>query len=71
VSVRSPRAVRLRAVTVRVSGRPARRRHGDRRRVRVDLRGRPAGRVVVRIEARARDGRRFAERRAYRTCARR
>ena len=43
---------------------------GARRRIRIDFRGRPKGRVVVRIVARARGGRRYEERREYRLCVR-
>lgn len=67
-TVRVPRRVRLRSVVVRVSGAKTQRLRGNRRRVRIDLRGRPRTRVLVRIEARARGGRRYSERRAYHTC---
>ncbi len=63
-----PKRARLRSVTVRVSGKRTRRLSG-RRRVRVDLRGAPAGRVTVRIVARTKGGRRYVDRRSYRTCA--
>jgi endoglycosylceramidase len=69
VRLRVPREVRLRSVVVRVGSARPRRLRGDRRRVTIDLRGRPRARVVVRLDARARDGRRFSERRVYRTCA--
>ncbi|HEX8101834.1 MAG TPA: cellulase family glycosylhydrolase [Solirubrobacteraceae bacterium] len=62
------RRVKLRRITVRVNGKRVRRLRGDRRRVRVDFRGRPKGRVVVRIVAQARGGRRYEERREYRLC---
>lgn len=63
-----PAGTRLRTVVVRVGRGRARTLRGDRRRVRIDLRGRRAGRVVVTLALRARGGRRFAERRVYRTC---
>jgi endoglycosylceramidase len=57
----------LRSVRVRIGdGRAVR--APARRRVRIDLRGRPAGTVVVRIEAVTRAGRRLSEQRTYRTC---
>ena len=55
---------RARTVTVRVSGRPARRVRVRGRRVRVDLRRVPQGRYVVRVTA----GKRTLDRRVYRTC---
>lgn len=69
--IRTPRGFRLRGARVRVSGVRPRRVRVRGRRVVLDLRGSAAGRVVVRIDARSRGGRRYAERRAFRTCARR
>lgn len=71
IRLRVPKAARLRRVTVRVGTGRARTLRGNRRSVRVDLRSRAAQRVTVRLTAVARDGRRFSERRRYRTCARR
>ena len=69
ITLRTPRGFRLRRARVRVSGVKPRRVRIRGRRVVVDLRGSAAGRLVVRIDARSRGGRRFSERRAYRTCA--
>jgi endoglycosylceramidase len=63
------RARDLRRVRVRAIGARAVRIRG--RRVTVDLRGTPRTRVTVVVTARRRDGRPYAERRVYRTCARR
>jgi len=57
---------RARSVRVWVGGRRVRVSHGV---ARVDLRGRPAGTVAVRIRSVTRDGRVRVERRRYRTCA--
>lgn len=73
VNLRVPRRVALRSVRIRAQNATVRRRRrrGVLRRFVVDARGRPPGRVVVTITAIARDGRRFSERRIYRTCAKR
>jgi hypothetical protein len=71
VTLRLPRGARVRRATVRVGAGPARRVSVRDGRVAVSLRGRPAGRVVVRLRATLRDGRVASERRTYRTCTRR
>jgi endoglycosylceramidase len=68
IRLRVPARTRLRSVVVRVPGQRPVRLRGNRRTVRVDLRGRPPERVVVRIDARTTSGRALSERRAYRTC---
>jgi len=68
VTVRGVRRAKLRRVTVRLGDGRARRVRA-RRRVRVDLRGRPKGTVVVRLVAVTRAGRRSEDRRVYRLCA--
>lgn len=70
IRLRQPPGDRLRRGRVTVGGRrvPVRRRRGRLVAV-VDLRGRRAGRVVVRVVGRTRSGRPLRERRVYRTCA--
>jgi hypothetical protein len=60
--------IHIRKVIVRVDGHRVAVRSRARR-VRIDLRGRPAGQVTVTIELRLRDGRRVLQTRRYRTCA--
>jgi hypothetical protein len=62
------RRARVRSLTVSVSGQRTRRLRGNRRVVRVDLRGAPRGTVAVRIVVRTKKGRRYVDRRTYRTC---
>jgi hypothetical protein len=71
IRVRAPRGQRLRSARVSVAGRRTRVLRGKRLRAVVDLRGLPAGRVVVRIRAVTTRGRRITATRTYRTCARR
>jgi hypothetical protein len=71
VNVRVPKRIRLRTVGVRATNATIRRNSRTQRRFVVDARGRPRVRVVVSITAIARDGTRYSERRAYRTCVRR
>jgi hypothetical protein len=72
IRLRAPRGVRLRSARVYVDGKRVRvfSRNG-RLRARVDLRGKPKGRFVVRIVARASSGRVLRSRRVYRTCIKR
>jgi endoglycosylceramidase len=70
INIRVPRRVRLRDVRIRARNATIRRGRSTRRFV-VDARGRPRTRVVVSITAVARDGTRYSERRAYRTCMKR
>ena len=68
VTLRGVRRAKLRRVSVRIGdGRD--RRVRPRRKVRVDLRGRPKGTVVVRLTAVTRSGKRYEDRRVYRLCA--
>jgi dienelactone hydrolase len=72
VRLRAPKGDRVVRASVRVgSGRPRISRGRSITRVRVDLRGRRAGRVTVRISVRTRSGRTFTVVRRYRTCVRR
>ena len=64
---RVPKRAKLRSVIVSVTGKKTVRLKG-RRRVRVDLRGARAGRVTVRLVARTAGGKRYVDRRNYRTC---
>lgn len=69
IRLRAPRGEKLRSARVLVSGRRVRvMRRGGRLRARVDLRGRPQGRVRVKIVARTRSGRTVKRTRRYRTC---
>ncbi|HEX8105613.1 MAG TPA: glycoside hydrolase family 3 C-terminal domain-containing protein [Solirubrobacteraceae bacterium] len=71
IRLREPRGgrERLRSARVTVDGRRVRvRRRGGRLVARVDLRGKPRKRVVVRVVARTTQGRRLRETRRYRTC---
>jgi hypothetical protein len=68
IRLRVPPASTLRSVRVRVGGHRVPVRRGSRLTAIVDLRGRPAGRVVVEITAVTRAGRRIAGTRAYLTC---
>lgn len=68
VRLRVPRGTEVRTVRVAVAGRPARTLRGQRRTVRVDLRGLPAGRRAVRITIRPTNGRRLVQRHAFATC---
>lgn len=65
---RVPRRARVRSLTVSVTGQRTRRLRGNRRVVRLDLRGAPRGTVRVRIVARTTRGRRYVDRRTYRLC---
>src|SRR4051812_43146822 len=58
----------LASARVYVNGRRVRTLHGRRLRARVDLRGLPRGRFVVRVVGRTRGGRALARQRTYRTC---
>lgn len=68
IRLRVPARARLRSVTVQVGGKPVKVRVGKRLTAVVDLRGRPASRVVTRIVAVTKAGRRIAGLRAYQTC---
>ncbi len=68
IRLRVPPASTLRSVRVRVGGLRVPVHRGSRLTAIVDLRGRPAGRVVVEITATTRRGRRIAGTRAYLTC---
>jgi endoglycosylceramidase len=68
INLRVPRRVRLRSVRTRAQNATIRRSGRDLRRIVVDARNRPRVRVVVQVTAIARDGTRYSERRAYRTC---
>jgi uncharacterized repeat protein (TIGR01451 family) len=68
IRLRLPKAATLTAVSVNVAGRPVRVRVGRRLTAVVDLRTRPAGRIVVRIGAVTRGGRHIVGTRAYETC---
>jgi hypothetical protein len=71
IRLRAPRGQRLRSARVRVGGKRARVfRRGGRLRAIIDLRGRPAGKVRVRVRALTTRGRRVTETRTYRTCTR-
>jgi hypothetical protein len=60
----------MRRARVTLNGRRvAVRRRGGRLRARIDLRGLPRGRTVVRIVGRTKSGRRVRQRRVYRPCA--
>jgi hypothetical protein len=71
ITIRRPRGMRVRSISVRLDGRPAPFRRGRRIRALVDLRGRGPGTAVVRIRL---DGTRRGQRarsvqtRAFRTC---
>lgn len=69
IRLRAPRGQKLRRARVYVDGKRVRvvRRRGRLRAI-VDLRGKPAGRFVVRIVARTRSGRTLHSKRVYRTC---
>ncbi|CAA9475065.1 MAG: hypothetical protein AVDCRST_MAG30-398, partial [uncultured Solirubrobacteraceae bacterium] len=71
IRLRRPRGGgRIAGVRVTVAGKRVRvGRRGGRLVVRVDLRDRPAGRVTVRAVGRTTKGRRYVDRRTYRTCA--
>jgi endoglycosylceramidase len=71
LNLRVPRRVKLRRVIARAQNASIRRARGNPRRIVVDARNRTRARVVVTITAIARNGTRYTERRAYRTCARR
>jgi uncharacterized repeat protein (TIGR01451 family) len=68
IHLRVPPAARLTSVSVRVAGKPVRVRVGRRLTAVVDLRTRPAGRILVRIRAVTRGGRHIVGTRAYQTC---
>ena len=70
IRLRVPRKVgRVRRATVFVNGKRVRVVRGGRRlRARVDLRGLPRGRFLVRVELATSRGKRVLETRAYRTC---
>lgn len=72
IRLREPRGHdRLVSARVTVDGRAVRvRRRSRRLTARIDLRGRPAGRTVVRVRARTALGRTLRETRRYRRCAR-
>ncbi|HEV2812237.1 MAG TPA: DUF6351 family protein [Solirubrobacteraceae bacterium] len=65
--IRLPRGVRRARVTY--AGRKAKVVRGRRLRARIDLRGLPKGRVVVRVVGRTRSGRVVRQKRVYRPCA--
>ncbi len=72
ITLRSPRGTRLRSAVVTVAGRRVKvRRSGGRLKAVVDLRGKAAGRVTVRIVARTTRGKTVRSSRVYRTCVRR
>ena len=66
--LRVPSRARLRSVSVAVHGHAVPVRTGKRLTAVVDLRGRPAGRFLVRIRAVTRSGRHIEGTRAYQTC---
>jgi hypothetical protein len=69
IRLRLPSGAVARSARVTVAGRTAPVRIGRRVTARVDLRGMPEGRVVVRIRVRTVDGRTVTGKRVYRTCA--
>lgn len=69
IRLRIPRAAKLKSVAVTVGGKPVKVRVGKRHTAIVDLRGRRAGRVLTRIAAVTKGGRRIVGTRAYQTCA--
>jgi hypothetical protein len=71
VHLRGVRRSQVRRVTVYVNGARRRVLRGARRAVRVNLAGRSAGAVRVRLVIRTRSGRTRVDRRTYRVCARR
>jgi hypothetical protein len=66
-----PRALTIRRIDVRVTRTRARRYAGSRRRIAIDLRGMPRGKVRVRVTVRPTKGRALVLKRTYRTCAQR
>jgi uncharacterized repeat protein (TIGR01451 family) len=68
IHLRVPPAAKLTSVAVTVAGKPVRVRVGRRLTAVVDLRTRPAGRILVRIRATTRGGRQIVGTRAYQTC---
>jgi len=68
IRLRGPRGDRLRRATVYVNGHRVRVLRGKRLRSRVNLRGLPRGRVIVKIQGVTRKGRHVREIRRYRTC---
>jgi uncharacterized repeat protein (TIGR01451 family) len=68
IHLRVPPAAKLKSVSVIVAGKPVRVRVGRRLTAVVDLRTRPAGRILVRIRAVTRGGRHIVGTRAYQTC---
>ena len=70
IRLRKRRGVTYRSATVSVNGRRVKVVKGKRLTAPVDLRGLPAGRVVVRVGLTLADGTRLSGKRTYRTCAR-
>ena len=68
IHLRVPPASKLRSVAVELAGKTVPVRVGRRLTAVVDLRTRPAGRILVRIRAVTRDGRQIVGTRAYQTC---
>jgi hypothetical protein len=68
IHLRVPATAKLTSVSVVVAGLPVRVRVGRRLTAVVDLRTRPAGRILVRIRAVTRGGRAIVGTRAYQTC---
>ncbi len=69
IRLRAPKGVKLRSVTVTVSGHKVKTVKGKRLRAPVDLRGLPKGRYTVRITVRLGNGTVLRGSRTYRTCA--
>jgi uncharacterized repeat protein (TIGR01451 family) len=68
IHLRVPPSAKLKGVSVKVAGKPVRVRVGRRLTAVVDLRTRPAGRIVVSIHAVTRGGKDIVGTRAYQTC---
>jgi hypothetical protein len=71
LKLKAPGGVRIAAGTVTVNGKVRARLRAGGGTATVTLRGLPAGRLTVRVEIRAADGRRFTATGTYRSCARR
>jgi hypothetical protein len=74
IRVRLPKGMRFKKLTIRVNGRTKVKRKGLKARkvkARINLRGMPKGKVVVKIVATTNTGRRAVRKRTYHTCAKR
>ena len=69
IRLRVPPGAKIRSASVRVGGKRVAVRYGRRVTAPIDLRGRPQGKVVVRIRIRTQDGRTVSGKRIYDTCA--